>query len=229
MWATLMDRLGYDRYVTQGGDFGAYVAPAVAKAAPDNVIGVYVIAGLGFPTEADVPDMTEDEREAYKKLMSADWMHGVDHQALLRSGPQTFGYGWNDSPVAALAWMTQRFHDFNASGRPLAQVIDRDLFLTNLSIYWFRYLRNLGLAVLRQRRIRMARRADGGADRRLQRTTRNSPAGRKDEHDRALAREQPGGTSLHHHGSARRRRRRHPHLCRRPGSVHPLTSLHSCA
>jgi epoxide hydrolase len=137
MWATLMDRLGYDRYVTQGGDFGAYVAPAVAKAAPDNVIGVYVIAGLGFPTEADVPDMTEDEREAYKKLMSADWMHGVDHQALLRSGPQTFGYGWNDPPVAALAWMTQRFHDFNASGRPLAQVIDRDLFLTNLSIYWF--------------------------------------------------------------------------------------------
>jgi hypothetical protein len=81
--------------------------------------------------------MTEDERAAYARLMAQDWMNGVDHHALLRAAPQTFTYGWHDSPLAALAWMTQKFHEFNASGRPLEEVIDRDLFLTNVSLYWF--------------------------------------------------------------------------------------------
>ncbi|GAA2103603.1 epoxide hydrolase family protein [Actinomadura alba] len=137
MWAELMRRLGYERYGTQGGDFGAYVAPEMAKTAPDHVVGVYIISGLGFPTEKDLPEMTEDERAAYTQLMEQDWMNGVDHHALLRAAPQTFTYGWHDSPVAALAWMTQKFHEFNASGKPLEQVIDRDLFLTNVSLYWF--------------------------------------------------------------------------------------------
>ena len=137
LWAELMEHLGYDRYGVQGGDLGAYVAPQVAVAAPGRVVGVYVIAGLGFPTEADVPEMDEDERAAYAKLLEYDWMHGVDHHALLRAAPQTFSYGWQDSPVAALAWMLQKFHDFSTSDRPIHEVIDRDLFLTNLSVYWF--------------------------------------------------------------------------------------------
>ncbi|MEE1938656.1 epoxide hydrolase [Streptomyces sp. TRM 70361] len=137
MWAELMDRLGYDRYGVQGGDLGAYIAPEVATAAPGHVAGVYVIGGLGFPTEEDVPEMTEEERAAYEWLQGQDWMNGVDHHALLRAAPQTFAYGWHDSPVAALAWMAQKFHEFNASGKPLDEVIDRDLFLTNLSLYWF--------------------------------------------------------------------------------------------
>ncbi|MFD8871169.1 epoxide hydrolase family protein, partial [Streptomyces sp. NPDC059590] len=49
LWAQLMRRLGYDRYGTQGGDLGAYIAPGMAKAAPDHVVGVYIIAGLGGP------------------------------------------------------------------------------------------------------------------------------------------------------------------------------------
>ena len=53
-----MQHLGYERYGVEGGDLGAYVAPQVATIAPDRVAGVYVIAGLGFPTEADVPEMT---------------------------------------------------------------------------------------------------------------------------------------------------------------------------
>ncbi|MGI5170787.1 epoxide hydrolase family protein [Spirillospora sp. CA-253888] len=137
MWAELMRRLGYERYGTQGGDFGAYVAPEVAKAAPDRVVGVYIISGLGFPTEQDLPEMTREERDAFARLQEQDWMNGVDHHALLRAAPQVFASGWHDSPVAALAWMTQKFHEFNASGKPLEEVIDRDLFLTNVSLYWF--------------------------------------------------------------------------------------------
>jgi epoxide hydrolase len=137
IWTELMAQLGYRRYGVQGGDLGAYVAPEVAIAVPDRVVGVYVIAGLGFPTEADVPEMTEDERAAFAKLQEQDWMTGVDHHALLRAAAQTFTYGWQDSPVAALAWMVQKFHEFNATGQPLEQVLDRDLLLTNVSLYWF--------------------------------------------------------------------------------------------
>jgi epoxide hydrolase len=137
LWAELMRRLGYDRYGTQGGDLGAYVAPEVAKAAPEHVAGVYVIAGLGFPTEADVPEMTDDERAAFAEMQKQDWMTGVDHHALLRAAPQTFAYGWHDSPVAALAWMVQKFTEFSTSAEPLDEVLDRDALLTNVSVYWF--------------------------------------------------------------------------------------------
>ncbi|MEV8635791.1 epoxide hydrolase [Streptosporangium sp. NPDC051023] len=136
LWAELMRRLGYDRYGVQGGDFGAYVAPEVAKAAPEHVAGVYVISGLGFPTDDDLPDMTEDERAAYAWMKEQDWMNGVDHHALLRAAPQTFAHGWHDSPVAALAWMTQKFQEFTIGGKRAEEVIDRDLILTNVSLYW---------------------------------------------------------------------------------------------
>jgi epoxide hydrolase len=137
MYAELMRRLGYERYGTQGGDLGAYIAPEMALAAPDSVVGVYVIAGLGFPTEADVPDLNNEELAVYEMFTQQDWMTGVDHHALLRAAPQTFAYAWQDSPAAALAWLAHKFFEFNASGRPLDQVIDRDLFLTNVSVYWF--------------------------------------------------------------------------------------------
>jgi len=136
IWAELMRRLGYGRYGTEGGDLGAYVAPEVARIAPDHVVGVYVISGLGFPAQDDIPEMTEDERAAFARLMNQDWTRGVDHHALLRAAPQTFAYGWHDSPVAALAWMAQKFHEFNPTGRPLEQVINRDALLSNVSLYW---------------------------------------------------------------------------------------------
>ncbi|MET9290730.1 epoxide hydrolase [Streptomyces sp. NPDC003077] len=136
MWAELMRRLGYDRYGVQGGDLGAYIAPEVAKAAPEHVVGVYVIGGLGFPTEADVPTMTDEERAAYAHLQEQDWMNGVDHHALLRAAPQTFAYGWQDSPVAALAWMTQKFKEFTTADALPDELIDRDAILTNVTLYW---------------------------------------------------------------------------------------------
>ena len=132
----LMSRLGYERYGAQGGDLGAYVAPEVARAAPESVVGVYVIGGLGFPGEADLPELTEVERAAWAAITEQDWMKGVDHHALLRAAPQTFAYGWQDSPVAGLAWMVQKFQEFNATGKPLEEVIDRDLILTNLTLHW---------------------------------------------------------------------------------------------
>ncbi|WP_433179293.1 epoxide hydrolase family protein [Actinoallomurus sp. CA-150999] len=135
LWAELMDRLGYRRYGAQGGDLGAYVAPALATVAPDRVVGVHIDSGLGIPTEDDLPELTEDERAFFGQM--GEWARGVDHHALLRAAPQTFAYGWNDSPVALLAWMTQKFKEFGYAVTVPEDAIDRDLLLTNVSLYWF--------------------------------------------------------------------------------------------
>jgi epoxide hydrolase len=136
MWVELMDRLGYERFGTQGGDLGAYVAPEVAVVAPERVVGVHVDGGLGFPTEADVPGMNDDERAEYEQILQ--WMgSGVDHHTLLRAAPQTFAYGWHDSPVALLAWMLEKFQEFTPMADVPEDVMDRDHILTNVSLYWF--------------------------------------------------------------------------------------------
>jgi hypothetical protein len=108
----------------------------MAIAAPDACAGVYVIAGLGFPTEADVPEMTADERTAFEAMQGADWMSGVDHHKLLRAAPQTFAYAWNDSPAGALAWMLRKLTEFSMAAEPVEDVLGRDRILTLVSLYW---------------------------------------------------------------------------------------------
>ncbi len=134
--ATLMDRLGYQRYGTQGGDLGAYVAPEIAVVAPDRVVGVHIDGGLGFPSEEDVAAMTPSELAEYQQIMS--WGDaGVDHHKLLCAAPQTFAYGWHDSPVALLAWMMQKLKEFAFTTELAEDVIELDHILTNVSLYWF--------------------------------------------------------------------------------------------
>ncbi|MFC6012134.1 epoxide hydrolase family protein [Nocardia lasii] len=136
MWTTLMARLGYDRYGTQGGDLGAYIAPEMAVAAPEHVIGVHLDGGIGMPTAADVPAMSARDRAEWDEMQQ--WMTGgVDHHALLKAAPQSFAAGWNDSPVALLAWMLQKFQEFTPMAELAEDVIDRDHLLTNVALYWF--------------------------------------------------------------------------------------------
>ncbi|GAA3510643.1 pimeloyl-ACP methyl ester carboxylesterase [Streptosporangium album] len=134
MWAELMRRLGYERYGTQGGDLGAYVAPEVAKVDPEHVVGVHINGGIGFPTEKDVPELTPEELEQY--VLMQQWSGGVDHHRLLRAAPQTFSYGWHDSPTALLSWHLQKLWEFAGTAYLPEEAIDRDLILTNVTLYW---------------------------------------------------------------------------------------------
>lgn len=136
MWAQLMAELGYDRYIAQGGDFGAYVAPALAEAAPGHVVGVHLDGGIGLPTEADVPDMGPDELAEWEQMQV--WMSaGLNHHAILGKAPLTFAHAWNDSPTGLLAWTIHKFKEFTISAETPDQVIDRDLLLANVALYWF--------------------------------------------------------------------------------------------
>jgi epoxide hydrolase len=141
-FAELMQRLGYDRYVAQGGDFGAFVAPDLGRVAPDHVIGVHVNAAtLGFIPFGPVPDdvlatMTETEKARLTRL--GEFMsEGNGYFQIQATRPSTIGFALNDSPVGQLAWIMDKFKEWThpSSQRP-ERSIDRDRMLTNVMLYW---------------------------------------------------------------------------------------------
>ncbi|RJL24233.1 epoxide hydrolase family protein [Bailinhaonella thermotolerans] len=138
-WAELMSRLGYDRYGAHGNDAGAVVTPRLAAIAPEHVIGAHITAGLGIPTgdPAQLDVLTEEER-AGLAAQAEWWAGGSGYGPYLSSRPQTLAYGFADSPVTLLAYLVERYKEFDgwpAEDVP-AEPFDRDQFLTTVSLYW---------------------------------------------------------------------------------------------
>jgi pimeloyl-ACP methyl ester carboxylesterase len=141
-WAELMGRLGYDRYVAQGGDVGAGVTDAMGRQAPDGLVGIHT--NLLVPALNDVaslPAQTEQERTALAaigKFQSTGNGYFVEQA----TRPQTIGYALLDSPVALAAWMID--HDTDAyykiarafvDGQPSGN-LTRDHVLDDITLYW---------------------------------------------------------------------------------------------
>jgi pimeloyl-ACP methyl ester carboxylesterase len=141
-WAELMNRLGYTRYVAQGGDVGAAVTDAMSRQAPEGLLGVHInllVAALGIPDQ--LPAETEQERAAHDqvKTFSTD---GFAYFLEMSTRPQTIGYALLDSPVALAAWMLD--HDTDSyykmsrgfvDGQPVGN-LTRDHILDNITLYW---------------------------------------------------------------------------------------------
>jgi pimeloyl-ACP methyl ester carboxylesterase len=138
----LMRRLGYERYGAQGGDFGAFVSPAIGKIGKDHVVGVHVNAATyGFIPWGEV---SQDELATFSDVEKARlgrlkfyYTDGSGYFQIQATRPQTIAYALNDSPVGQLAWIVDKFKEwtFPPSGLP-EQAIDRDRMLTNVTIYW---------------------------------------------------------------------------------------------
>lgn len=134
----LMSRLGYERFGVQGGDAGAVIAPAIARAAPDRVIGVHVNAAtMGFipmgPIEPeDIATFTDAEKTRLQRLQQF-MAERFGFNALQSSRPQTVAYGISDSPAGLIAWLGDMFAGFGDGPEAVA----RDKFLTNVLVYWF--------------------------------------------------------------------------------------------
>ncbi len=130
-WAALMDRLGYDRYGAQGGDWGARVTPELGRIAPDHVIGTHVNAFPTIPSGDDLPDPTPAEQARLERLRR--WRNERMGYAMIQSTrPQTLAYGLADSPVGQLAWNLEWFDEY---GERLGDV-SPDQILTNVMLYW---------------------------------------------------------------------------------------------
>lgn len=128
-WAELMERLGYERYGVHGYDWGARIAPALARLVPDRVIGLHLDSFVAFP--AGDEDFTDEERERLK---------GLDRFASERSGyasiqgtrPQTLAYALVDSPVGQLAWNLEWYDDYGHR----VGVIGNDQILDSVTLTW---------------------------------------------------------------------------------------------
>ncbi|MES4900682.1 MULTISPECIES: epoxide hydrolase family protein [unclassified Streptomyces] len=133
-WGELMRRLGYERYGTQGGDFGSLISPEVARVAPAEVIGVHVNALVTIPSgdPAQMEGLTSTEQSRLAGVRR--WHRELSGYAAIQSTrPQTLAYGLADSPVGQLAWNL----DWFAAHGDKPGALDRDAVLTNVSIYWF--------------------------------------------------------------------------------------------
>ncbi|MGP4028807.1 epoxide hydrolase family protein [Actinomadura sp. 3N407] len=125
-WAELMDRLGYDRYGAQGGDWGSGVSRELGRLAPDRLIGVHVNFLLTFGSPEGL-DEADRERLAGTERFTSE-MGG--YMAIQSTRPQTLAYGLADSPAGQLAWIAEKFSEWTEDA------IDRDALLTNVSLYW---------------------------------------------------------------------------------------------
>jgi pimeloyl-ACP methyl ester carboxylesterase len=139
-WAELMRRLGYTRYVAQGGDVGASVTDAMGRQAPAGLAGIHtnlLAPALGAPMPAE----SEQERAAAAQLATFR-ASGFGYFLEQATRPQTIGYALLDSPLALAAWMLD--HDTDAyykisrafvNGQPSGG-LTRDHILDNITVYW---------------------------------------------------------------------------------------------
>ncbi|MDQ3822656.1 MAG: epoxide hydrolase [Actinomycetota bacterium] len=140
-WAELMRRLGYTRYVAQGGDVGAFVTDAMGRQGPDGLLGIHVNLLLALGLEDKLPAESEQERAAHEavKTFTTD---GFAYFLEQSTRPQTIGYSLLDSPVGLAAWLLD--HDTDSyykitrafvDGKPVGN-LTRESIVDNITLYW---------------------------------------------------------------------------------------------
>jgi pimeloyl-ACP methyl ester carboxylesterase len=146
-WIVLMDRLGYKRYVAQGGDWGNAVTEQMALLTPPGLIGIHTNMPAAVPPDIDKAafagapspsDLSDEEKHAYDQL-AFFYKHGLGYANEMANRPQTL-YGIGDSPVGMAAWMLD--HDAHSlalmsrvfDGKP--EGLTRDDILDDITLYW---------------------------------------------------------------------------------------------
>jgi pimeloyl-ACP methyl ester carboxylesterase len=144
-WDELMGRLGYDRYVSQGGDWGSVISDVMARQAPKGLLGIHVNMPATVPPdiakaladgEPAPAGLSADEKAAYGQMENL-YKKGSGYALMMVTRPQTLGYALNDSPVGLAAWFYDKFADWTDSGGDPERVLTKDEMLDDISLYWF--------------------------------------------------------------------------------------------
>jgi pimeloyl-ACP methyl ester carboxylesterase len=162
-WAVLMRRLGYTRFVAQGGDWGAGVCEAMATQAPPGLLAIHINLPATVPPEVATPlkhgqpppsDLTPDELDAYKQLQGL-FAKRRAYAQMMGTRPQTLS-GLADSPVGLAAWMLDHGDGYSQPAPAIVSAVlggaaaiehpsavTRDDVLDNITLYW---LTNTGVS-----------------------------------------------------------------------------------
>ncbi|HEU5165352.1 MAG TPA: epoxide hydrolase [Chitinophagaceae bacterium] len=145
VWAELMKRLGYSRYVAQGGDWGSPICYSMAHLKPDGLLGIHVNLPSAVPAEVVAAlgtgktpaGLSNEEQLVYESLVAYAKSGSSAYNAMMTARPQTIGYGVTDSPVFLAAWLL--VHPGFAQwtyGRDPEKFPTRDDVLDDITLYW---------------------------------------------------------------------------------------------
>ncbi|HEU0157871.1 MAG TPA: epoxide hydrolase [Hyphomicrobiaceae bacterium] len=144
-WAELMKRLGYTRYVAQGGDWGAPISSAMARQAATGLLGIHINLPATIPPEVAAAlaggplpaGVSEQERAVIEALMANAKNGNAAYFTMMTARPQTVGYGATDSPAGLAAWMLVHpgFAQWRFGADP-GTVPSKDEVLDNITLYW---------------------------------------------------------------------------------------------
>jgi pimeloyl-ACP methyl ester carboxylesterase len=143
-WDELMRRLGYERYVSQGGDWGSVVSDVMARQAPAGLLGIHVNMPATVPPEIakaltngdPAPaGLSAKEKAAYGQL-DALYKKGSGYALMMVTRPQTLGYGLEDSPAGLAAFFYDKFADWTDSGGEPERALTKDEMLDDITLYW---------------------------------------------------------------------------------------------
>ena len=143
-WDVLMKRLGYQKYVAQGGDWGSVVARAQGNQHPEGLLGIHVNMPATVPSDiaellnrgAPAPaGLKADEKAAYNSMLDL-YQRGGAYGAMMVTRPQTIGYSLADSPVGLAAWFYDKFEDWTYTGGKPEKALTKDEMLDDISLYW---------------------------------------------------------------------------------------------
>jgi len=145
-WAELMKRLGYTRYVAQGGDWGTPVSSAMARQSAAGLLGIHINLPATVPPEVDAAfaaggsapaALSDQERAVFDALSMYRKSGGAAYNVMMTARPQTIGYGVTDSPTFLAAWMLVHpgFSQWSFGSDP-KQSPTKDEVLDDISLYW---------------------------------------------------------------------------------------------
>jgi pimeloyl-ACP methyl ester carboxylesterase len=140
LWVVLMERLGYRRFATQGGDWGSFVSAQLGHKYPDRIIGVHIHtpSALNFldgKFKFDLRDFTPDEMAGLDRMRKFA-AEETGYMALQRTKPQTPAVALNDSPAGLSAWIVEKRRRWSDCGGDVEKRFTKDELIDTVMLYW---------------------------------------------------------------------------------------------
>ncbi len=152
-FAVLMERLGYDRFGAQGGDWGSMVVSQLGLQVPERLSAIHLNMVIApKPRGGDPMAGVSEAEQADLARMRAAGTEEMGYQAIQGTRPQTLAYGLNDSPAGLAAWIVEKFRAWSGCGGDLRDSFTDDQLLANITLYWVTGTINSSMRLYRETR-----------------------------------------------------------------------------